>query len=468
MLLYNTLTRKAELFEPLEKGKVKMYCCGPTVYNYAHIGNLRAFTFYDIALRTLKHKGYAVTFVMNITDVDDKTIRDSKNAGVSLKEHTEKYTNLFFEDIAKLNIIKADIVCKATEYIPEMVDLTKRLMTNEMAYKGADGSIYYKVSAFPEYGKLSHFDIKQLKVGASGRVNADDYTKEQASDFALWKAWDPNDGDVFWETELGKGRPGWHTECSAMAMKHLGETFDIHCGGIDLMFPHHENEIAQSEGVTGKKFVRYWLHNGHVVVDGVKMSKSLGNSYILNDLIQKGCKPEAIRYLFLSAHYREQINLTFKSLESAQQSVNRIFDFVRSLNEVKSELNNPDVEQIVVNATDAFELALDNDLNTPQALSALFELIKETNRLIAADDFGKENSKKVRMTIDKFDEVLGLLSYMEKPLPIPKEGIEKLIAERAAAKAVKDFAKGDAIRKQLKDKGIILEDAKEGTTWKIA
>jgi len=468
MLLYNTLTRKAELFEPLEKGKVKMYCCGPTVYNYAHIGNLRAFTFYDIALRTLKHKGYAVTFVMNITDVDDKTIRDSKNAGVSLKEHTEKYTNLFFEDIAKLNIIKADIVCKATEYIPEMVDLTKRLMTNEMAYKGADGSIYYKVSAFPEYGKLSHFDIKQLKVGASGRVNADDYTKEQASDFALWKAWDPNDGDVFWETELGKGRPGWHTECSAMAMKHLGETFDIHCGGIDLMFPHHENEIAQSEGVTGKKFVRYWLHNGHVVVDGVKMSKSLGNFYILNDLIQKGCKPEAIRYLFLSAHYREQINLTFKSLESAQQSVNRIFDFVRSLNEVKSELNNPDVEQIVVNATDAFELALDNDLNTPQALSALFELIKETNRLIAADDFGKENSKKVRMTIDKFDEVLGLLSYMEKPLPIPKEGIEKLIAERAAAKAVKDFAKGDAIRKQLKDKGIILEDAKEGTTWKIA
>jgi len=468
MLLYNTLTRKAELFEPLENGVVKMYCCGPTVYNYAHIGNLRAFTFYDIALRALKHKGYKVTFVMNLTDVDDKTIKGSRKEGVSLKEFTEKYTKLFFADLARLNIIKADVNPKATEHVPEMIDLIKRLMTNGMAYKGADGSIYYKVSAFPEYGKLSHFDIKQLKAGASGRVNADEYTKEQVSDFALWKAWTPDDGDVFWETELGKGRPGWHTECSAMSMKYLGETFDIHCGGIDLMFPHHENEIAQSEGATEKKFVRYWLHNAHILVDGVKMSKSLGNFYILNDLLQKGYNLEAIRYLFISSHYREQVNLTFKALESAQQSVNRIFDFVRSLNEVKSELNNPDVEQIVVNATNAFELALDNDLNTPQALSALFELIKETNKLIAANDFGKENAKEVRMAIGKFDEVLGLLSYMEKPLPISKDEIEKLIAERAVAKAAKDFAKGDAIRKQLKDKGIILEDAKEGTTWKVA
>ncbi|VVB73831.1 Cysteine--tRNA ligase [uncultured archaeon] len=468
MLLHNTLTRKSELFEPLEKGVVKMYCCGPTVYNYAHIGNLRAFTFYDIVLRTLNHKGHKVTFVMNLTDVDDKTINGSRKEGVSLKEFTERYTKLFFEDLSKLNIRKADLITKATEYVPEMVDLTKRLMSNGMAYKGADGSIYYKVSAFPEYGKLSHFDIKQLKAGASGRVNADEYTKEQASDFALWKAWTPEDGDVFWETELGKGRPGWHTECSAMSMKHLGETLDIHCGGIDLMFPHHENEIAQSEGATGKQFVRYWLHNAHILVDGVKMSKSLGNFYVLNDLLQKGYRPEAIRYLFISSHYREQVNLTFKALDSAQQSINRIFDFVRSLNEVKSELNNPDVEQLVVSATNAFELALDNDLNTPQALSALFELIKETNKLIAANDFGKENSNEVRMAINKFDEVLGLLYYMEKPLPMPKEEIEKLVSERAAAKAAKDFAKGDSIRKQLKDKGIILEDAREGTTWKVA
>lgn len=468
MLLYNTLTRKSELFEPLEKGKVKMYCCGPTVYNYVHIGNLRAFTFYDVLSRTLKHKGYDVTFVMNLTDVDDKTIKGSKKEGVSLKEFTEKYTQLFLGDLAVLNITKADITPKATEHIQEMIDLTKRLIANEMAYKGADDSIYYKVSAFPDYGKLSHFNIKQLKAGASGRVSADEYTKEQVSDFALWKAWTPDDGDVFWETELGKGRPGWHTECSAMSMKYLGETFDIHCGGIDLMFPHHENEIAQSEGATGKQFVRYWLHNAHILVDGLKMSKSLGNFYTLNDLIQKGYKPEAIRYLFISSHYREQVNLTFKALDAAQQSVNRIFDFVRSLNEVKSELNNPDVKLLVDGSTEAFELALDNDLSTPIALAVLFEMIKEVNKLIAANDFGKENAKDVRMAVEKFDEVLGLLHYIEKPLPMPKEDIESLIKERNAARAAKDFKRSDEIRSQLKTKGIILDDTKEGTSWKVS
>jgi len=468
MLLHNTLTRKSELFEPLEKGKVKMYCCGPTVYNYAHIGNLRAFTFYDIAVRALRHKGYAVTFVMNLTDVDDKTIKGSRKEGVSLKEFTERYTKIFFDDLATLNITKADITPKATEHIPEMIDLTKRLMANNIAYKGADGSIYYKVSAFPEYGKLSHFDIKKLKAGASGRVNADEYTKEQVSDFALWKVWTADDGDIFWETELGKGRPGWHTECSAMSMKYLGETFDIHCGGIDLMFPHHENEIAQSEGATEKQFVRYWLHNAHILVDGLKMSKSLGNFYTLKDLLQKGYRPEAIRYLFISSHYREQVNLTFKALDAAQQSVNRIFDFVRSLNDVKSELNNPDVKMLVDSYTEAFELALDNDLSTPLALAALFELIKETNRLIADDDFGKENAKDVWMAIEKFDEVLGLLRYMEKPLPVPKEEIERLIKEREAARAAKDFKRSDEIRSQLKAKGIVLDDTKEGTVWKVA
>lgn len=470
MQVYNTLTRKLEFFKPLEDNHVRMYCCGPTVYNYAHVGNLRAFTFYDIVRRTLLHKGYKVTFVMNLTDVDDKTIKGSQSERISLKEFTQRYTDIFFKDLETLNIKKADIHPKATEHIKEMVDLIKRLINLGIAYKGADGSVYYKVSAFKEYGKLSHMDLSQLKAGASGRVNADEYAKDQVFDFALWKAWTPEDGEVYWDTEIGRGRPGWHIECSAMSMKYLGESFDIHCGGVDLIFPHHENEIAQAEGATGKQFVKYWLHNAHILINGQKMSKSLGNFLTLKDLLEKGYKPEAIRYLLISAHYREQLNLTFQALEGAQSSVDRIFEFVRNLDLVKNEYNNPEIQEIIDRAKERFDLALENDFNTPQALSVVFDFIKEINKLISEQKIGIENAKQVKRAMYYFDEVLGLLDYMKKKesaLPIPKEEIERLISERNEARKRKDFKKADEIRSMLKEKGILLDDTKEGTVWKV-
>jgi len=471
MKVYNTLTRQLELFKPLEDNHVRMYCCGPTVYNYAHIGNLRAFTFYDILRRTLLHKGYKVTFVMNLTDVDDKTIKGSQAEGIPLKEFTERYTKIFFEDLETLNIKRADVHPKATEHINEMVSLIKRLINLGHAYKGADGSIYYKVSSFKEYGKLSHMDLGQLKAGASGRVKVDEYTKDQVQDFALWKAWTSDDGEVYWDTELGKGRPGWHIECSAMSMKYLGETLDIHGGGVDLVFPHHENEIAQSEGATGKPFVRYWMHNAHILVNGQKMSKSLGNFFTLHDLLSKGFKPEAIRYLLVSSHYREQLNLTFQALEAAQNSVDRIFEFMRNLDGIKNEFNNPEVKEIIERSKEKFDLALDNDLNTPQALAVVFEFIKEINKLISENRIGIDNARDAKKAMHYFDEVIGILDYMKKKedkLQIPKEEIENLIKEREEARKRKDFKRSDEIRAMLKDKGIILEDTKDGTTWKLA
>lgn len=471
MLVYNTLSRKLEHFKPLENNHVRMYCCGPTVYNYAHLGNLRAFTFYDIVRRTLIHKGYKLTFVMNLTDVDDKTIKGSQREGISLKEFTERYTQIFFNDLETLNIKKADIHPRATEHIKEMVNLIRRLMNLGIAYKGADGSIYYKVSAFKEYGKLSHMDISQLKAGASGRVNADEYAKDQVFDFALWKAWTPEDGDVYWDTEIGRGRPGWHIECSAMSMKYLGESFDIHCGGVDLVFPHHENEIAQAEGATGKPFVKYWLHNAHILVNGQKMSKSLGNFWTLKDVLERGVKPEAVRYLFVSSHYREQLNLSMEALEAAQNSVNRIFEFMRNLDLVKNEYNNPDVKQIIDDAKSKFDMALENDFNTPQAIAVVFDFIKEINILMNENSLGVDNAREVKKGMFYFDEVLGILDYMkrkEEQLPIPKEEIERLIAERNEARKRKDFAKADEIRNKLKEKGIFLDDTKDGTVWKLA
>ncbi|MCS7109393.1 MAG: cysteine--tRNA ligase [Candidatus Micrarchaeota archaeon] len=469
MLVYNTLSRKLEYFKPLNDNEVRMYCCGPTVYNYAHLGNLRAFAFYDIVRRTLLHKGYRVKFVMNITDVDDKTIKGSQAEKISLKEFTDRYTEIFFKDLETLNIKRADVHPKATEHINEMVDLIKKLMNLGIAYKGSDGSIYYRVSSFKDYGKLSHVDISQLKAGASGRVSADEYAKDQVFDFALWKAWTPEDGDVYWDTELGRGRPGWHIECSAMSMKYLGESFDIHCGGVDLIFPHHENEIAQAEGATGKPFVKYWLHNAHILINGQKMSKSLGNFWTLKDVLEKGVKPEAVRYLFVSSHYREQLNLTLESLEAAQNAVNRIYEFIRNLDNIKSEYNNPDIKQIIDDVKHRFDMALENDFNTPQAIAVLFEFIKEINILIMEGAIGKDNAREIKMAMYYFDEVLGILDYMKKKEPpISKEEIERLIADRNEARKRKDFAKADEIRNMLKEKGIILEDTKDGTIWKLA
>src|SRR3989338_8353872 len=312
--LYNTLTRKKEVFKPIKDKIVNLYTCGPTIYDYAHIGNFRAYICSDILKRYLKYKGFKVKHIMNITDVDDKTIKGANQQKISLKDYTKKYEKIFFEDIEALNIDKADVFPKATEHIKEMIDLVKKLLKNGIAYKSEDGSIYYDISKFKDYGKLSHTKIKELKEGA--RVNQDSYEKESANDFALWKAYHEEDGNIFWQTEIGKGRPGWHIECSAMSMKYLGSHFDIHAGGVDLVFPHHENEIAQSEAFTGKKFVNYWFHNEHLLVDGRKMSKSLGNYYTLRDLLTKNYNPKAIRYLLLSTHYRQQLNFLKKNLKT--------------------------------------------------------------------------------------------------------------------------------------------------------
>ncbi|MEM2874245.1 MAG: cysteine--tRNA ligase, partial [Candidatus Nanoarchaeia archaeon] len=353
--IYNTLTRKKELFTPILSNKVRMYNCGPTVYDYAHIGNYRAFLFADLLRRYLKYKGFKVKQVMNITDVDDKIIKKMKAEGKTRKEIVDKYTEAFFEDIKTLNIEPADIYPKATEHIKEMVEIIKVLLKKGYAYKSKDG-IYYDISKFKDYGKLAHIKVKKLEAGASGRIKADEYAKEQAQDFALWKFWDPEDLDVYWETELGKGRPGWHIECSAMSMKHLSPTFqgnkfepekfvtlDLHTGGIDNLFPHHQNEVAQSESATGKKFSKYWMHNAHLLVEGQKMAKSLGNYYTLRDLMAQGYDPLAIRFVLISAHYRQQLNFTFAELDAAKKTLSSLKDFVARLTEYKGKNENPKI-----------------------------------------------------------------------------------------------------------------------------
>jgi cysteinyl-tRNA synthetase len=334
--LYNTLTRKKEAFKPIKKGKVGMYVCGPTIYSFAHIGNFRAYMSADILRRWLKFKGFGIKQIMNLTDVDDKTIRDSKRKGISLSKFTAKYSKIFFEDLDTLNIERAERYPKATDHIKEMAALVNALMKKGLAYRGKD-AIYYSIEKFKDYGKLAHLEKAQLKPGA--RVKQDEYDKEHAHDFALWKLWDKDDGNVFWNVEIGgkpsKGRPGWHIECSAMSMKYLGPTFDIHTGGVDLIFPHHQNEIAQSEGATGKPFVRYWLHNEHLLVNGEKMSKSAGNFYTLRDLIKKGHDAMAIRYQLLATHYRQKLNLTDDALKAAKQAVDRLTDFVANARDGK-------------------------------------------------------------------------------------------------------------------------------------
>ena len=461
--LYNTLTRKKELFKPIKGKEVKIYSCGPTVYDYAHIGNFRAYICSDILKRYLKYSGYKVKHVMNITDVDDKTIKGTNKEGISLKEYTRRYEKAFFEDIETLNIDKADVYPRATEHVKEMIDIIKKLLKNKIAYKSEDGSIYYDISKFRDYGKLSHTKIKSLKEGA--RVKQDSYEKEEAKDFALWKAYDKEDSNVVWKTEFGDGRPGWHIECSAMSMKYLGENFDIHAGGVDLIFPHHENEIAQSEASTKKKFVNYWFHNEHLLVSGQKMSKSLGNFYTLRDLLNKNYNPKAIRYLLLSVHYRQQLNFTEEAVKAAENTVQRLNDFIIKLKEIKNNINNKNINKIIQKTKNGFDKAMDDDLNISVALSRIFEFVKEINTLMMQNKIGKNNSKKTIDLMHDFDKILGILEYKEEKLPME---LKKMIDEREKARREKDFAKADRIREDLKRKGIILEDTKEGVRWKRA
>jgi len=460
--LFNTLTRRKEEFIPLLPGKVKMYTCGPTVYDYAHIGNFRAFLFEDLFKRWLEYRGFKVTHVMNLTDVDDKTIKGSQAKGIPLRKFTDFYGKAFFEDIAALNIKPADVYPRATDHVPEMVALIKALQAKGVAYRSEDGSIYFSVCKFPDYGKLSHLKVDELKTGA--RVSQDEYAKEEAQDFALWKAWTIEDGDVFWESELGKGRPGWHIECSAMSTKYLGETFDIHCGGVDNMFPHHENEIAQSEAATGKKFVNYWMHNEHLQVEGKKMSKRFGNFYTLRDLLAKGYDPIAIRYLLMSTHYRQQFNFTFEGLEAAKSALERLRNFVRRLHETEGKESGGKVASQIAKLESCFGGSMDDDLNIAIALSSLFDFVREINTLLDANTVSKEEAAAVGGVMMRLDEVLGVIGKVEVAEALPTD-IDTLVQKREAARKAKNWKEADAIRAQLKSMGIVLEDTAQGVRW---
>ena len=458
--LFNTLTRRKEDFKTIVEGKVGMYTCGPTVYDFAHIGNLRAFIFEDLLRRYLKYAGFEVKQVMNLTDVDDKTIRGSRAQGLSLSEYTRKYKEAFFEDIRALNIEPAEVYPAATEHIQDMVALILRLKERGFTYE-IDGSTYFRIAEFKEYGKLAHFKIDQLKAGA--RIAADSYEKEEARDFALWKAWEKEDGEVFWDVELGRGRPGWHIECSAMSMKHLGEQFDIHTGGVDNIFPHHENEIAQAEGATGKTWVNYWLHCEHLLVDGRKMSKSEGNFYTLRDLLQKKYSPRAIRYLLLSTHYRQPLNFTLTGIEAATHALQRLVDFVDSMKRIREGGSHPEVAECVGDARKAFVHAMDDDLNISGGLAAVFDFVKKVNILTKNGKVARGDAGEILRAMDGFDTVLGVL---ERPEERINEEIEDLIREREEARQAKNWKEADELREKLRTMGIVLEDGPEGTRWK--
>ena len=470
---HNTLGGKTEPFVPLKGDAIRMYTCGPTVYDYAHIGNFRTFVFQDILRRFLRLRGYKLNHVMNLTDVDDRIIANSAAAGVSLRAYTEKFAQAFFEDCKALSIESPEHWIRATDHVDDMVKLIERLQQNSFTYT-ADGSIYYRIAKFPGYGKLSKIDVAGIQAGA--RVDVDRYEKESARDFALWKAAKP--GEHFWETPIGKGRPGWHIECSAMAMKYLGETLDIHTGGVDLAFPHHENEIAQSEAATGKPFVRYWLHAEHLLVEGEKMSKSLGNFYTLRTLFAKGYKPSSIRLALASVPYRKQLNFTFDGLRQAASSIERLRNFVARLTQTKFPAGSDEkmIERIA-EAADEFDGGLSDDLNTARALASAFDLLREANIAMDKNEFRQGDVPLVQNFLSSFDRVFAVMEDNDaaklKAIGIggssgPSDAeIEKLIAERQSARQRRDFPTADRIRKDLADYGIILEDSRDSTVrWK--
>ncbi len=460
--LYNSLGRKLQPFEPIKKGEVKVYTCGPTVWNYPHIGNYRTFVFEDVLRRYLKFKGYSVTQVMNITDVEDKIIKGIKQTGKPLKELTEFYTSAFMDDLSTLRIEKAELYPRATEHIADMVKLVKTLLDGGFAYRAPDGSIYFRVSKFKRYGALSGVRLDSLK--PAGRVSSDHYEEKlEAADFALWKAWDPDDGDVFWETELGKGRPGWSIECSAMSMKYLGETFDIHTGGLDNRFPHHENEIAQSEAATGKKFVNYWLHSEFLNVRGEEMHKSVGNVVYLRDLVKEGWEPMTIRLFLIGSRYRDPVDLTDPALQQARAQRARLLEFVDRLGSV--DVPGDGGSSLAKSLLEGFEEAMDDDLNTPKALSVLFTLAKRANTLIDSGGLGRGAAEGLLAAMQRVDSVLGVLDFGKVEL---EPRLKELLERREDARKRKDYAESDRIRDALLAEGIVVEDTPSGTRWKRA
>src|SRR5258705_8767322 len=472
--LHNTLSNQTEPFVPQKSGEVTMYTCGPTAYDYAHIGNYRTFVFQDILRRFLKLRGFKLNHVMNLTDVDDRIIANAAAAGKNIRDYTEKFVQAFFDDCKSLSIEEPEHWVRATDNIDEMVKLIQRLKQKTYTYP-SDGSIYYRIAKFPEYGKLSKIDLTGIQAGA--RVDNDRYEKESARDFALWKA--PKPGEHFWETAIGPGRPGWHIECSAMAMKYLGDTLDIHSGGVDLTFPHHENEIAQSEAATGKPLARYWLHAEHLLVDQEKMSKSLGNFATLRELFAHGHKPSSIRFLLASVPYRRQLNFTPESLQGAASSVERLRNFYSRLRSGKFlEGTSTAGAERVAKSREEFDSGLADDLNTAQALAAGFDLLRDVNTAMDRGEFRQSDAASVLAALEAFDAIFAVLRGDDaeklRALGIASDSpsfddaeIEALVAERQAARKRRDFGASDRIRDQLAERGIILEDSRDGgIRWK--
>ena len=458
--LFNTLTQRVEEFAPLEDQSVRMYTCGPTVYHYVHIGNFRTFIFQDILRRYLLYKGYKLNHVMNITDVEDKIITAAAEQGVEIREYTKTYTDAFLEDMEALRIQRPDLMPRATDHIPEMVELIQRLSDQGFTYE-REGSIYFRIDRFPGYGKLSGIDPKELTAG--GRQDADEYSKENPRDFVLWKTGKP--GEAYWDSDLGPGRPGWHLECSSMSMKYLGESFDIHCGGVDLVFPHHENEIAQSEAATGNPFVKYWIHGAHLIVEGEKMSKSRGNFYTLRDLLEKGYSPLAIRYLLSSVRYRTQLNFTLAGLGQAASALERANNFLQKTREIPADRpGNDGVQEQIREAREGFEKGLDNDLNTAEALGALFTLIRRANPLLEEASVGAAQKHEILELFSAANQVFDVFEVEGNQLE--DERVQELINQREDARRNRDYTRADEIRDELAGQGITLEDTREATRWK--
>ncbi|MCF7824857.1 MAG: cysteine--tRNA ligase [Candidatus Marinimicrobia bacterium] len=462
---YNTISRQKEEFLSIEEKKVRMYTCGPTVYDFAHIGNYRTFMFEDLLRRYLEFRGYEVIQAMNITDVDDNTIRRSREKGVSLKELTNEYKAGFHADLKSLNIQPAHQYPEATQYVSEMIEMVQELEKMGFAYKTDDGSVYFDIGKYDGYGKLAHLKPDEMERGE--RVTDDSYEKEGARDFALWKGYKPEDGDVEWDSPWGKGRPGWHIECSVMSTELLGAHFDIHCGGVDNIFPHHENELAQSVCANGSKFVNYWMHSEYLLVDNKKMSKSLNNFYTLRDLLDKKYPLAAIRWMLLTTHYRQKLNFSVERLDEAQKAVNRLREFVSKLADYDGQ-GHDDGKNSVMSAKADFTAAMDDDLNISGGLAAIFELVRWGNRAMDNEELSKEGAGKILKLVQSFEHVLGVLTMKEEPSPkLDTVYIESKIAERNAARANKDFARSDAIRDELADQGIELIDTPDGTKWKL-
>ncbi len=463
---YNTETRAKEVFKPIDPKHVKMYTCGPTVYNFAHIGNFRAYVFEDVLRRTLKFFGYQVTQVMNLTDVDDKTIKGAIAKEMSLNDFTKIYKDAFFDDIKTLNIEPVEFYPAATDYIDEMIVVIQDLVKKGLAYVGKDNSVYYSIHKFPRYGCLSHLHLGELQAGASERVASDEYEKDHVADFVLWKAYDKErDGGIFWESPFGPGRPGWHLECSVMALKLLGHSIDLHAGGVDNIFPHHENEIAQSEAYTGERFVRYWMHTEHLIVDNKKMSKSLGNFFTLRDLLNKGWTGIQIRYMLMQTHYKTQLNFTVDGLEAAKSTLHRLNEFIQRLLEINQQQPGNAVQPILDKALTHFTEALADDLNVSVALAALFDLLREVNALCDMKKLSSGEAVEVLNCLKRFDSVLGVMSFEPRKDEIPQE-IYEAVERRLQARKDKNWSLADELREFITSKGFVLEDTPQGSKVK--